>query len=198
MSASNRALFLDRDGVLDELVFYQSSGEWEAPRSVAELAMIPGIAEPLRRFAADGWLLFIVTNQPSYAKGKVARQPLVDVHEVVLRNLADAGVPIADSYQCFHHPEAVIEELRVRCDCRKPGTLFLRTAAERYDVDLARSWMVGDQDSDLACGRAAGCRVALLAHHGSAHKRGAIEPDLRVATLEELANALIPTSSAPP
>jgi D-glycero-D-manno-heptose 1,7-bisphosphate phosphatase len=184
----NRALFLDRDGVLNELVFYDSSGEWESPRAVDDLQMIEGIAAPLQKLADAGWLLVIVSNQPSYAKGKVALRSLLDVHTAVTERL---GVPIAASYLCFHHPDAVVEALRVRCECRKPGTKSLRDAAHDLEIDLSRSWMVGDQDTDLAAGRSAGCHVALLEHPGSAHKRGAIEPDLRVADLRELMAELL-------
>lgn len=177
-----RALFLDRDGVLDELVYYPSHDEWESPRHVSDVVMIPGVSEPLRRFVDAGWLLFIVTNQPSYAKGKVSREDLEAVHARVLESL---DVPIARSYLCFHHPDAVREELRVRCECRKPGTKSLRDAAREFGANLTQSWMVGDQDSDLNCGRAAGCKVALIESRGSAHKRGKVEPDLRVGDLGE-------------
>lgn len=176
-----RALFLDRDGILDELVYYESSDEWESPRRLSDLRMIEGVSEPLRRLAEAGWLLFIITNQPSFAKGKTSKEELVEVHDEVLRRL---DAPIAKSYVCFHQAED-------RCECRKPSPHFLREAAREYGVDLAQSWMVGDQDSDLACGRAAGCRVALIEHPGSGHKRGGIEPDLRCRDLGELAGALL-------
>lgn len=189
---TRRALFLDRDGVLNELVYYESHGEWESPRTVDDLVMIDGTREPLQRLADAGWLLFIVTNQPSYAKGKTSLAALREVERAV-----EAALPITRGYVCFHHPDAVVDELRVLCDCRKPGTRFLRDAAAEFGLDLGASWMAGDQDSDLAAGRAAGCKVALVEHHGSAHKRGTIEPDLRCANLGELANALIPTSSGP-
>jgi D-glycero-D-manno-heptose 1,7-bisphosphate phosphatase len=184
-----RALFLDRDGVLDELVFYPSSGEWESPRTTADVQMIEGVTPPLRRFVDAGWKLVIVTNQPSYAKGKTPVEDLIAVHDAVVAAL---GVPIARSYLCFHHPEAIVAELRVACECRKPGAKSLRDAARELELDLAASWMVGDQDTDLAAGRAAGCRVALIEHPGSAHKRGTIEPDLRCADLAELAEAILP------
>lgn len=177
----NRALFLDRDGVLDELVFYESSGEWESPRRLSDLRMIDGVTAPLQRMADAGWLLFIVTNQPSAAKGKTSLEELREVHANVVDRL---GVPIARSYQCFHHPDD-------RCECRKPSPHFLREAARDFDVDLSQSWMIGDQDSDLACGRAAGCRVALIESRGSDHKRGTIEPDLLVSHLEELAGVIL-------
>jgi D-glycero-D-manno-heptose 1,7-bisphosphate phosphatase len=182
-----RALFLDRDGIVDELVFYDSHGEWESPRRIEDLRMIEGISAPLRRLVDAGWLLFLVTNQPSAAKGKTSIASLREVHEAVVRAL---DVPIAKSYICFHGPA---EE----CECRKPSPHFLREAARDFDLDLRASWMVGDQDSDLACGRAAGCRVALIEHRGSEHKRGTIEPDLRVRDLAELADVILrrPVSS---
>jgi D-glycero-D-manno-heptose 1,7-bisphosphate phosphatase len=180
----NRALFLDRDGVLDQLVFYPSSNEWEGPRTLGDLTMIEGITEPLQRLAGAGWLLFIVTNQPSYAKGKTTMEDARAVHEAVVANL---GVPITRSYVCYHHPASIVPDLRITCECRKPGAPSLRDAARDFDLDLAASWMIGDQDTDLACGRAAGCKVALLENPRTADKRGKIEPDLRVRTLAELA-----------
>lgn len=174
-----RALFLDRDGVLDELVEYDAA--WEAPRTLADLRMIDGVSAPLRRFVDAGWLLFIVTNQPNVAKGKATREDVEAINEEVLRRL---DVPVARAYVCFHQAED-------RCECRKPSPYFLREAAREFGVDLSSSWMVGDQDSDLLCGRNAGCRVALIEHHGSAHKRGSVEPDLRVEDLEDLAGVVL-------
>jgi D-glycero-D-manno-heptose 1,7-bisphosphate phosphatase len=185
---TRRALFLDRDGVLDALVYYESSGEWEAPRTAGELRILPGVPEALRAAHDAGWTLCVVTNQPSYAKGKVSKESLLAVHEEFLRV---AGAPIAKSGLCFHHPEASLPELRVRCDCRKPGARFLREAAEELGIDLAASWMVGDQDSDLGAGRAAGCRVALIETPESANKRGRIEPDLRCRDFPDFVSRVV-------
>jgi D-glycero-D-manno-heptose 1,7-bisphosphate phosphatase len=181
-----RALFLDRDGILDKLVYYESSGEWESPRRVSDLQMLD--VAPLQQFVDAGWLLFIVTNQPSYAKGKTSLEELREVNDAVVRAL---NVPVVRSYLCFHHPDAIVPELRMACECRKPGAQSLRDAAREFGVDLGESWMVGDQDSDLLCGRAAGCRVALIENWRSANKRGKVEPDLRVRDLAELADRLL-------
>ncbi len=191
---SRRALFLDRDGVLDELVFYPSHGEWESPRQLSDLRLIEEAFPPLARAVRAGWLLFVVTNQPSYAKAKATREELTAVQDSVLKALSDNGAPVTESYQCFHHPDAVVPELRVACECRKPGTLFLREASREFNVDLKQSWMAGDQDSDLACGRAAGCRVALIEYPHSGYKRGAVEPDLRCRSIAEFVDHVVGTA----
>lgn len=177
----NRALFLDRDGVLDELVFYPDLGEWEAPRRLAEVRLIEGAADAVRRAHEAGWLIVVVTNQPNYAKGKSTLEEIDAIHARIVE-----GLPIAKSCICHHHPDALVDELRVLCECRKPGAGALRDAAKELDIDLAQSWMIGDQDSDLRAGRAAGCRIALVEYEHSANKRGAIEPDLRAASLGEI------------
>ena len=98
-----RALFLDRDGIVDELVFYESSGEWEAPRRVEDIRMIEGAAAALQRFADAGWLLFFITNQPNVAKGKAAREDVEAVHAagaVLHRHREAAGgrhLPVIDT-----------------------------------------------------------------------------------------------------
>ena len=183
-----RALFLDRDGILDDLVFYESSGEWESPRVVSDVRIVPGAREALRAAHEAGWLLVIVSNQPSFAKGKTSMRNLLDVHDRVVRELA---APIAKSALCFHHPDAVVDELRVACDCRKPGSASVLAAASELGIDLTASWMIGDQDSDLLCGRAAGCRVALIETPQSSDKRGRVEPDLRCRDLADFVSRVV-------
>ena len=185
----NRALFLDRDGVVDELVFYPSHNEWESPRTVADLRMIPKAFAPMREARQDGWLLFLVTNQPSYAKGKCRLEDLEQVHARVLSELAQAGVEIAHAYICYHHPESKIEGYG-RCECRKPSPFFLRQAAKDYDLDLSRSWMAGDQDTDVVTGINAGCHTALLNYPHSGDKRGKTKPDLVCEDLADLVRKL--------
>ena len=185
----NRALFLDRDGVVDELVFYPSHDEWESPRTVADLHMIPSAVAAMKDANRAGWLLFLITNQPSYAKGKCRLEDLHHVHAHVLADLKHAGVEVTDSYVCYHHPDSKIEAFRV-CECRKPSPFFIHEAAKKYDVDLAKSWMVGDQDTDIVTGINAGCRTALLNYGRSEGKRGKTRPDLVAEDLADLVRKL--------
>ena len=115
-------------------------------------------------------------NQPSCAKGKTSRESLEAVHARLAGDLR--------SCVCFHGPGE-------GCDCRKPGTRFVTEAQRELDLDLSRCWFIGDQDSDLACGRGAGMRVILVEHGPSAAKRGAIEPDFRARDLTEAIDLVI-------
>jgi D-glycero-D-manno-heptose 1,7-bisphosphate phosphatase len=176
-----KALFLDRDGIITALVHYPSHGEWEAPRVPDDVRLLPGVADALRELVAAGWLLFVVSNQPNAAKGKATMDDIRAVHERVVRELGD--VAIAEWFYCYHQGGD-------GCECRKPSPYFLLQAAERYELDLHRSWMAGDQDSDIACGHKAGVRTALVECPDSQGKRGAQHPDLTVRDLPQLARVL--------
>jgi D-glycero-D-manno-heptose 1,7-bisphosphate phosphatase len=186
----NRALFCDRDGIVNELVYYPSHGEWESPRTVSDLQMRPGVGAALGDFVRRGWLVFLITNQPSYAKGKCTLEDLQQVHDTILTRLAGDGVKVTGSYVCFHHPQSVVPGFGA-CECRKPSPFFIRQAAAQHDVDVSSSWMVGDQDSDIQTGRAAGCRTALIKYEHSAAKRGAVEPDLVCLDLPDLFRKIV-------
>ncbi len=143
------AVFLDRDGVLNRLVW--RDGKPASPRTPEEFEVEPQAGPSLARLQAAGHLLFVVTNQPDIARGRMERAALDAMHA----RLA-AALPLDAISACLHDdPDG--------CGCRKPEPGQLLALAERHGLDLSRSWMVGDQDRDVACGRAAGCRTALLA-----------------------------------
>jgi len=163
-----RALFLDRDGVLDELVYYADTAAYEAPRKPEDLHLRPGVREALDLAAKNGWMIFVVSNQPDAAKGKATIESVQAVHEKLLKELA--GAPIQEFFYCFHQAEE-------GCACRKPKPFFVLQAAKKYDVNVDESWFAGDVDTDIECGRRAGTRTALLEYPHSRSKRGAQRPD---------------------
>jgi D-glycero-D-manno-heptose 1,7-bisphosphate phosphatase len=174
--AKQKAIFLDRDGVLNDLVYYPSHDEWESPRSPQDVHVIDGVTDAIRTASSLGYLVFVVSNQPSAAKGKVTLEDLHAVHEELLKQLGDA--PITAFFYCHHRSED-------GCECRKPSPHFVLEAAKAYDLDLTRSWFVGDQDGDIGCGRRAGTRTALLQYARSKPKRGAERAD---QSFDDLAN----------
>jgi D-glycero-D-manno-heptose 1,7-bisphosphate phosphatase len=165
------AAFLDRDGVLNELVRDPASGAAESPLKTEDVRLIPGAAAAAARLARAGYTLVCVSNQPGAAKGRVSVAQLLAVHRRVTVMLAYEGVTLAASRLCLHHAQGVVPELAKACTCRKPAPGMLLEAAGALGVDLRRSWMVGDTDADVLAGRAAGCRTLLIRNPASVHKR---------------------------
>ena len=171
-----KAVFLDRDGVLNEAVVRE--GRPYPPSSVEDLKVIPGTPEALARLKAAGFLLVVVTNQPDVAKGTQSRG-VVETINAALR----AALPIDDFFVCWHDD-------RDACSCRKPKPGLLLAAAARYGIDLAASFMVGDRWRDIDAGASAGCRTVLIER--DYHERGpSAEPNFRTISLESAANWMI-------
>jgi len=163
-----KALFLDRDGVLDELVYYDDSKSFDAPRKPEDVKLLPNAREALALAAKSGWKIFVVTNQPDAAKEKATLESLHAVHARLIEELR--GAPITEFFYCFHRSED-------RCKCRKPNPHLVLEAAKKYHLNLNDSWFVGDVDTDIACGRRAGTHTALLEYPHSRSKRGSQRPD---------------------
>jgi D-glycero-D-manno-heptose 1,7-bisphosphate phosphatase len=196
-ASGHAAVFLDRDGVLNELVPDALSGVPESPLGVADVRLMPGAAAAAARLQQLGFLLVCVTNQPAAAKGRISRADLLAVHDRVLELLREAGVSLAASRMCMHHEQAVVAELAGPCACRKPAPGMLLDVACALAIDLADSWMVGDTDADVEAGRAAGCMTALIENPDSAHKRlQAVSSDLRAGNLAEAVDLMRGTSGA--
>ena len=182
------AVFVDRDGVLNELVPHPVSGRPESPLDPEQVVLVPGAAAALRRLHNAGYVVVGVSNQPAAAKGTVDIKQLESVQARVLDLLERAGAATDAFRLCFHHPEGVVPELTRVCNCRKPAPGMLLDAAAELKLDLSASWMIGDTDGDVAAGVAAGCRTILIENLASAHKRsGRVRPD---ATAPDLAAAV--------
>ncbi|HEV2440145.1 MAG TPA: HAD-IIIA family hydrolase [bacterium] len=149
-----RAVFVDRDGVLIRDVDHLTSA--------AQIEILPGVAESLRRLRDDGWAVVVVTNQSVVARGLVTEEGLREIHRALQAQLGLRGPVIDAIYYCPHHPEGAAAAYRVVCDCRKPEAGLLLRAAADLGIDLAASVMVGDAVSDVEAGRRAGCRTVLL------------------------------------
>jgi len=177
---SVRAVFLDRDGVINRNVFNPDTGEFESPGKAEDFDLFPGVLESLLQLQNAGYLLFLVSNQPNYAKGKSTLDELQGVHAALCKSLDDAGINFTQFFYCFHHPNGIVASHSCICECRKPSPFFLKKAAADFEVSLRHSWMVGDRASDIQCGNSVGVRtIRVLEDHPA--KRAADEP---LATLE--------------
>jgi D-glycero-D-manno-heptose 1,7-bisphosphate phosphatase len=186
------AVFVDRDGVINELKLDPDSGTLESPLAVSEVVLTPSAGDALRRLQAAGRILVGVSNQPAAAKGRISIAELLAIQARVVELLGEQGVRFQDFRLCLHHPDASVVELAGRCDCRKPAPGMLLDSARELGIDLARSWMIGDTDGDVLAGRAAGCRTVLVEQRGSAHKRtGDVRPDAVAADLRAAVDVVL-------
>jgi D-glycero-D-manno-heptose 1,7-bisphosphate phosphatase len=192
VSSGRPAIFLDRDGVLNELVPDSHSGWGESPLRVADVHLIHGAATAVAQLRDRGYALVCVTNQPAAAKAKVPVAELEAIGLRVAELLAAEGAQLDAWQMCLHHPDGVLPEISGPCSCRKPAPGMLLDAAGELGLDLSRSWMIGDTDADVAAGRAAGCRTVLIEHPSSQHKRSKnANSDLVAKNLSEAAAALL-------
>ncbi|MBI3273327.1 MAG: HAD family hydrolase [Planctomycetes bacterium] len=186
----DRAVFLDRDGVLLDLAWNAGTGTYESPLRPEDVRPRAGAAALLRGLRADGWRLLVVSNQPALAKGECTRECLEAVHRRAIEALAAEHARVDGWYYCYHHPLGVNAAFARACGCRKPEPGLLLAAAAEWRLDLRRCWMVGDRDTDAEAGRRAGCRTVLVPDRLSGAGRSDGVADERVEGLEAVLEAI--------
>lgn len=158
----NRAVFLDRDGVINAALYDPAEGKLDTPYRLEDFRLLPGVGQAVRAINEMGLLAVVVSNQPGVAKGKCDYAFLEAVNADLTARLARQRAHLDAIYYCLHHPDAVDESLRIDCDCRKPKPGLLLRAARELEIDLASSFMVGDSPKDIEAGLAAGCQTSLV------------------------------------
>lgn len=158
LANKQKAIFLDRDGTINEYVGFLRKEE--------DFRLIPGVSEAIKKINNSGYLAIVVTNQPVIARGEVTKEELEDIHKKMETLLGLDGAYIDDIYYCPHHPdkgfEGEIPELKIECDCRKPKTGMLEKAAREHNIDLSSSIMIGDSTLDIKMAENAGMQSVLL------------------------------------
>lgn len=175
-----RAVFLDRDGVINRAVV--RDGRPYPPASVADLEILPGVEGALRRLDAAGYVLIVVTNQPDVARGTTSKSLVEEINGHLL-----ARLPIREIRVCYHDSDA-------GCACRKPRPGMLLDAAREHSLDLRQSFMIGDRWRDIDAGRAAGCRTFFVDYQY--RERRPAHPDYIVRTLAEAADIIVADQSS--
>jgi D-glycero-D-manno-heptose 1,7-bisphosphate phosphatase len=178
---SARAVFLDRDGVLNRPLLRDNKPY--PPSNKGELEILPGVAEALRQLKAAGFLLIVVSNQPDVARGTSPRSVVESINETLA-----TALPIDEFRMCYHDGPA-------NCDCRKPRPGMLLQAADKWNIDLARSYMIGDRWRDTEAGQAAGCSTFFI-DYGYDEKQPE-RVDYRVDSLLEAAKVILTREGSP-
>lgn len=159
---STRAVFLDRDGVINELIYFPEVGVIDSPLNPEQFKLLPGAAKSIRVLNDLGLKVVIASNQPVIAKGKTTEDLFEEIRSKMKDELLVEGAHIDGEYYCFHHPDAIVERYKVNCDCRKPTPGLLLKASHDLDIDLSNSFFVGDSLTDIKAGRTVGCITILV------------------------------------
>ena len=153
-----RAIFLDRDGTMNVSKGFISNAD--------DLELIPGTIEAIKAINKSGALAIVITNQPVIARGECSFEELHNIHNKLKTLLGEKGAFVDDIFYCPHHPdkgfEGEVPELKFDCDCRKPKTGMINEAVDKYNIDLSKSYMVGDSTMDLELARNAGVKSVLV------------------------------------
>jgi len=175
-----KAIFLDRDGVINKEVNYLSNPD--------EFELIEGSLKALKILKEKGFLLIVITNQAGIARGYFTEETLSQVHYKMNELLKKDNIVLDEIYYCPHHPEFTI-----KCNCRKPNPGMILEAQQKYNIDLKNSYMVGDTLNDIETGINANCKTVLvLTGYGMEEKRkiDKIKPDLVCKNLFDFAQKL--------
>ncbi len=180
-----KAVFLDRDGVINE-----NASRIDRPE---KLKIYPYALKAIKRINDAGYFVILVTNQPEVAKGFFSYSDLMRVHDHLKKVLAEHGAHLDGIYVCPHHPEKGFEgeipELKYDCECRKPKPGLLLRAVKDFDIDVKKSWIIGDSKTDIAAGKAAGVKTIMVTEGGGcgskADKEIQVEPDCTLKNLKE-------------
>ena len=154
----HKAVFWDRDGVLNELVAERADGKKNvSPQVFNDFKLREGVSHILKQIHNTGYLNIVVTNQPDITRGAMSETELLKMHEYLKKE-----IPVIDAIAVCPHDDAN------QCDCRKPKPGLLLTAAKEFSIDLRQSYIVGDSVRDIGAGKAAGCKTIFLKHNEQA------------------------------
>lgn len=169
LSNRQRAVFLDRDGTINRYVGFLTD--------LDDFCLLDGVSEAIRKINESGLLAIVVTNQPVIARGEIDFSQLDEIHNKMETLLGTDGAYLDAIYFCPHHPDKGFlgerEEYKIDCACRKPKAGMLLQAAQDFNIDLSQSWMIGDSETDMLCGKNAGCKTACVGNAGVADLNGA-------------------------
>ena len=155
----NKAIFFDRDGVINKEIFRDNLKKWTAPHSVDEIEFNKNIINVLKKIKKKKFLIFIISNQPDYALGLTSLKDLKLVHNKIKKTLSKNYITIKEFFYSFRHKNSIKKNLGPPCFDKKPNPFFLKKAKKKYDLDLTNSWIIGDNQTDIDCGKRAGVKT---------------------------------------
>lgn len=174
-----KALFLDRDGIIVKMYYHRELGLIDTPLSISQVEFTPGIFELLKQAKQKGYLLVLISNQPGIGIKKISLKKHNEIKDYICLALQKQGIKLDGEYYCLHHPYASISKYQKECQCRKPNIELFTKASLDLDIDLKRSWAIGDGIGDIIAGNKAGCKTILVGNIYEAEYLRILEEKLR-------------------
>ena len=150
----NKAIFLDRDGTINEDPGYL--------KHYRELKLLPHAAEAIELFNKAGYKVIVISNQSAVARGIIGEDMLQSMNKALQKQLLSKGAYLDEIYYCPHHPEHGVYPYKNECECRKPNAGLIKKAAKKHDIDISKSFMIGDHSIDIEAGHKAGTKTILV------------------------------------
>lgn len=189
-----KAVFLDRDGIINELIFFPEAGIVDTPLTAKQVKLVFGIEQLITESERLGFLIVVISNQPAVGLKKLSKKDFESINNKINELLLKKGVGLTDTFYCLHHPFAKLLKYKKKCNCRKPKIGLFNKAYKKYAIDLSRSWMIGDGVDDIKAGKKAGCKTILLANINATENLRILEEQLKTIkpdfTVKNLLQAL--------
>ncbi len=177
----NKAIFLDRDGVIVKDKNYTFK--------IKDLEFVQNSIKGLKKLNQENYKLIIITNQSGIGRGFYAEKDYFKFRFELYKRLRNKGITISAEYFCPHHPEKALRKYKRDCNCRKPKSGMLEKAAKDFNLNLEKCWFIGDRMTDIKCGKKVDCKtIHVLTGY---EKKGLLEADYVAKNLVESANIII-------
>lgn len=181
----NKAIFFDRDGVINKEIFRDNLKKWTAPHSVDEIEFNKNIINVLKKIKKKKFLIFIISNQPDYALGLTSLKNLKNVHNKINTALFQKSILIKEYFYSFRHKKSIKKNLGPPCFDKKPSPFFINKAIKKYNLDLINSWIIGDRQTDIDCGKRAGIKtIGVISKNYLFNKKN--KPDFSIKKINQI------------
>ena len=181
----NKAIFFDRDGVINKEIFRDNLKKWTAPHSVNEIEFNKNIINVLKKIKKKKFLIFIISNQPDYALGLTSLKNLKNVHNKINTMLFQKSILIKEYFYSFRHKKSIKKNLGPPCFDKKPSPFFINKAIKKYNLDLINSWIIGDRQTDIDCGKRAGIKtIGVISKNYLFNKKN--KPDFSIKNIKQI------------
>jgi len=167
MKKTNKAIFLDRDGVINDLVFYSEDGVLDSPNSVKDFKIIPNTIKSLKKLKKLGFYLILISNQPGIAKKKYDLKEFNKIKTKMETIFAKYDIVLDAQYYCLHHPHAINKLYKKNCSCRKPKAKMFHDGIKKFDIDVKKSYVIGDGLVDMKLAKSVKCKSIFIGNVNS-------------------------------